>query len=59
MKSIQETLLEIGGYIKEQKRTIKFTEIIEKFMNEKYPKLQKVDLEYIELMLGEHNKEYE
>lgn len=58
MKSIKETIMEIANYIKEQKRKVELIEIIEKFINEKYARLNENDLEIVRMLIKEHNEEY-
>ena len=55
---IEETMIEIGNYIKNADRKVTFTEILEKFTDSKYAKLKESDIELINLMLGEHNARY-
>lgn len=59
MKTISETVLEIGEYIYGKNEKVKMSEIITQFiLNDKYPKLGQPDIELIELMLMEHNEKY-
>ena len=55
---IEETMIEIGNYIKNADRKVTFTEILDKFTDNKYAKLKESDIELINLMLGEHNARY-
>lgn len=56
---IEDTMLEIGEYIKEKDKIVTLKEILDKFTNENYAKLKKEDIGLIQLMLEEHNKRFE
>lgn len=56
---IEDTMLEIGEYIKEKSGIVTITEILDKYTNTNYAKLRKEDINLIELMVEEHNKRYE
>lgn len=56
---IEDTMLEIGEYIKNKEGIVTYKEILDKYTNKNYAKLRDEDTGLIELMIEEHNKRFE